>query len=801
MAESVAAMDGVWQSSPMAVLRVWREPGGLRVEPNPAAREWALLHGLQDGLWLAVAQAAAGAVPANAAPAHGAMDGITPAANRPSFDIDLPAGAAPCGLHCRWVPSPDSGALLWVWPLEMGAQRADRERTDALAARARLVAEVIGVGFWSYDGDTGIALWDEQLHRIHGRPVALGAPAGGDWVGDVVHPDDRAWMQALQDRTQAEWAPITDAMFRLPDVNEQAKENAKEHAKEHPADNAEGAASGSERWVQTWTRRVVRDGRRLAFGMHLDVSDRQRTQAELDRVRDRQQFAINAAEIGVWERTPAGKVVYWNAAMYRLRGLDPDDPRPCDDLLALTSHPSDHARMLVSTRSHLNSSEPFRLEYRVRGGDGTWHWLATQGRTLRDANGRVLGSAGVNIDVTERKRADALLQEKQRAEQASRDKSALMARLSHELRTPMNAVLGFAQLLDDDLLEPPTERQRARLQRIRDAGSQLMTMIDDVLDLASLDTETAPTDAALVVADEVVHEVAGLLAPLAARHGQRVRTGALCAGARVNADRRRLVQALAQLAAQAIRERDEPGSVEIGVSLRATARGDEVVFSVCGNSNRNGNGNGNGLAPATLASLFEPVADMPATGHDPGGLFGLSLSRRVVETLGGTLVVDAGQGAGVSVCLPAASHDPGPAPTAATTPPLVVLCVEDNPVNMLLVHELLALRPGLQMLSAVDGQSGIAMGLQGRPHIALLDLQLPDLNGVDVLRRLRAEPTLAHCSFVALSANAMPADIDMAMAAGFDEYWTKPINFDHFLAGIDRLAARAARLAPSPAGG
>ena len=129
------------------------------------------------------------------------------------------------------------------------------------------------------------------------------------------------------------------------------------------------------------------------------------------------------------------------------------------------------------------------------------------------------------------------------------------------------------------------------------------------------------------------------------------------------------------------------------------------------------------------------------------------------------------------------------APPAA----LAVLCVEDNPVNLLLVHELLAMRPRLRVFAAIDGHSGIQTGLQCRPQIALLDLQLPDIDGVDVLRRLRAEPALADCAFVALSANAMPADIDAALAAGFDEYWTKPIDFGRFLVGIDRLVERADR--------
>ena len=731
-----AAMERVWASAPSAALRVWPGMDGTRIVPNPAAQAWAAAQGPGQVMWTAVVDA---------------MLAAGGAASSLDLELDLPAGPAPCALRCRWVALPGDGAVIWVTPLDDRAGAQARQPSETLAAHAALVSEAIGVGFWTRDGDTGVTRWDEQLHRIHGRPATLGAPAFAEWIAEHVHADDQAWMQALQDRSQAEWAPTTDASFRLPDRGQ------------------------GERWVQAWTRRTIHDGRRLAFGMHLDITDRQRTQARLEHERDRQQFAINAAQIGVWERGADGKVIYWNEAMYRLRGLEATDPRPCDELLALTTHPDDLPLVLAATVSHAGSTEPFRLEYRVRGADAGWRWLATEGRTLRDAAGRVLGSAGVNVDITERKRADALQLEKQLAERASRDKSAFMARLSHELRTPMNAVLGFTQLLDDDVAEPPSERQRARLQRIRDAGTELMAMIDDVLDLARLDTDDSTAVEATLPVGDVIDEVVTMLAPLAARHGQQLRVGSVPPGNPVRADRRRLVQALSHGTAQLLRDRGDPGSVRIDAALRTAETGPELVFEV----------QVDGPAPA---GLFEAPSGARASAGDSGIGTGLSLARSLAEALGGGLAAGSSTAPGFSLWLPA---EPTSALPAGGEPAhgLTVLCVEDNPVNMLLLSELLSLRPGLNMLAAIDGRSGIELGLQCRPDIALLDLQLPDIDGVEVLRRLRAEPALARCRFVALSANAMPSDIDHALAAGFDEYWTKPIDFGRFLAGIDRLAA------------
>ncbi len=138
---------------------------------------------------------------------------------------------------------------------------------------------------------------------------------------------------------------------------------------------------------------------------------------------------------------------------------------------------------------------------------------------------------------------------------------------------------------------------------------------------------------------------------------------------------------------------------------------------------------------------------------------------------------------------PLPDDDTVAAPSPAGRPGLHVLCVEDNPVNLQLVRELIALRPQVRLRTAVDGLSGVAAALDERPDLLLLDLQLPDIDGLEVMRRVRGEPAMAGCRIVALSADAMPDHISAALAAGFDDYWTKPIQFDAFLGHLDRMAA------------
>ena len=134
--------------------------------------------------------------------------------------------------------------------------------------------------------------------------------------------------------------------------------------------------------------------------------------------------------------------------------------------------------------------------------------------------------------------------------------------------------------------------------------------------------------------------------------------------------------------------------------------------------------------------------------------------------------------------------------TSSTQHALHVLCVEDNPVNLQLVRELVALRPQVRLSTAEDGLAGVQKALAELPELVLLDIQLPDIDGVEVMRRLRAEARTAGCRIVALSADAMPERISAALAAGFDDYWTKPIQFEAFLSHLDRMVAAHAAGSP-----
>jgi PAS domain S-box-containing protein len=679
----------------------------------------------------------------------------------------------------------------------------ERQRAADLDRRLSEVSEVLAFGQWRRHVGEDAHEWDGGMFRVYGLDPAGGPLSLSRWLSQCLHPLDRERVRAEVRRADALSLPVQEMHYRIVRPN------------------------GEVRHVHDWSRRELREGRWVVYGVHLDVTERQQVEAALANERALTEFAMAAAGVGVWQRALDGTPLYWNDTMYRLRGLDPGDPRPLELLQEICITPEDAAMMNRRLHEHVAGRGAYDGELRVRWPDGTLHWVATRGRLVRDADGRPLHLAGINFDIDERKRAEALIADKQRAEQASRAKSEFMARISHELRTPLNAVLGFVQLLNEDPQDAPTPRQRERLSRIHLAGSHLLDLINDVLDQSTLDADPRPLPVQGVPLGPLLAEVADWTLPLAERRGLRVELPppAVLERVTVLADRRRLGQVLLNLLGNAIKYNRPAGEV------RLTVRTDGLGLWISVHDT------GPGLDAEQLQQVFEPFnrAWASDTRIEGSGL-GLSLVRQLTERMGGQVHATSrpGEGSVFSVWLPAppptaprpaadltprppAVHDAVRSDPADAAPPqhdapltasraapgtppdearLRVLCVEDNPVNLLLVQELVALRPAVRLWSAVDGTEGLTLARAERPHVVLLDLQLPDLHGREVLRRLREDPVTAGATVIALSANAMAEDIAAARAEGFDDYWTKPLDFHRFLASLDALVARLGTATP-----
>ncbi len=435
---------------------------------------------------------------------------------------------------------------------------------------------------------------------------------------------------------------------------------------------------------------------------------------------------------------------------------------------------------------------------------------------LRDAESTIIGYLLIGTDNTARKQVEAerrrlahvlqlknveLEKAKSAAEKANLAKSDFLSSMSHELRSPLNAILGFAQLMSSDS-PPATAAQRASIDQILHAGWYLLELINEILDLAVIESGRLSLSEEPVALDEVLSECRSMIEPQAQKRGIELTFPAFAAPVFVLADRTRLKQVLINLLSNAIKYNRPGGSV---VVEHAVSGGERARISV--------RDTGAGLAPDKLEQLFQPFNRLgQERGVVEGTGIGLVMSKRLVELMGGVIGVESAAAAGstfwfelITAPAPALISDEAPsAPRPRREPerqaPLrTLLYVEDNPANMTLVEQLIARRPELRLLGAANGTLGVELARERQPEVILMDINLPGISGIEALQLLRADPRTAHIPVLALSANAMAGDIKRGLDAGFFRYLTKPIRVAEFMEAIDvAMAAASGKPAPAP---
>ena len=456
---------------------------------------------------------------------------------------------------------------------------------------------------------------------------------------------------------------------------------------------------------------------------------------------------------------------------------------------------TDPERAEAGIKLVLSEKKVTNYELTARARDGKNTVVSYNATTFYDRDRKLQGVFAAARDVTERKRFELALQEsnlelesaKFAAEKANLAKSDFLSSMSHELRSPLNAILGFAQLLES-AIPRPTAGQTAQIAQILQAGWHLLNLINEILDLAVIESGKASLSLEPVALAEVMSECRTMMEPQAQQRGIRMTFPRFEHPHFVWADRTRLKQIVINLLSNAIKYNREHGSVVVDCHITAGGRTRISVQDT-----------GVGLVPAKVAQLFQPFNRLgqEASGVTGTGI-GLVVTKQLAALMEGELGVESTVGTGSvfwvdlrTTQAPVMVAD-GEKPTAQVPPSRpagarrrTLLYIEDNPANMMLVEQLIARRSDLSLLTAVNGALGIELARTARPDVILMDINLPGISGIDALIILREDPATVHIPVVALSANAMPRDIVLGLEAGFFRYLTKPIKVDEFMETLE----------------
>jgi signal transduction histidine kinase/CheY-like chemotaxis protein len=394
---------------------------------------------------------------------------------------------------------------------------------------------------------------------------------------------------------------------------------------------------------------------------------------------------------------------------------------------------------------------------------------------------------GLLRDITVRNRVSAELESARvMADKANLAKSDFLSSMSHELRSPLNAILGFAQLMDSGT-PAPSPSQKASIDQILRGGWYLLELINEILDLATIESGKLSMLLEPTALHEVLLDCQSMMEPLAQQKGIRMTFGEFDGVACVLADRTRLKQVLVNLLSNALKYNRTGGTVDVDCCVTPTGR---MRISV--------QDNGPGLTQEELAQLFQPFNRLGQEGGvEEGTGIGFVVCKRLVELMGGEIGAQSTRGSGslfwfeldlATMPVPVPGSPEAlvqPQDSAETRPQRTVLYVEDNRANMELMEQLIARRPDMRLLTALDARIGIALARIHQPQLILMDINLPGISGLEALKILRADPTTAHIPVLALSANAMPRDIERGLEAGFLRYLTKPIRVPEFMDALD----------------
>lgn len=529
-------------------------------------------------------------------------------------------------------------------------------------------------------------------------------------------------------------------------------------------------------------------------GIVFDVTKLKQTEQALLISEARHARIIQASNDGIWEWSSAhGGFHFSNRCWEHLGYTEHDDivNQGMDRMNAWRKrmHQDDVIEFDRTLHDHVHMKVPFDVEYRIRGKDEEWRWIRARGQMAYDESGRPNRMSGTNMDVTEIKRAEErVLKAKEAAEEANRAKSDFLSSMSHELRTPLNSILGFAQLFDSDKSLSP--EQRANISEIRRAGEHLLQLVGDVLDLAKIESRRMGFSLEPVTPLRLLGEVISSLQSQAEIRGIQIHLDAASeeGDTDVVADAVRLKQIYLNLISNAVKYNVDGGTVTINcthldndllrVSIRDTGRG---------------------IAEHLQKQMFQPFNRLGnEVSSIEGSGVGLVITKQLVEQMGGNIGFQSTENVGSHfwVEFPVYKGQPieqmaedyrrqeidmGRIPELNVQHERKILYVEDNPPNQRLMKQFLVRYANLHLDIASEPIRGIYLARTVQPHLIVMDINLPGMDGFETLSVLKQDPLTRNIPVIALTANALVKDIEKGKESGFDYYLTKPLNLKQLI--------------------
>nr|WP_246490941.1 PAS domain-containing hybrid sensor histidine kinase/response regulator [Chitinivorax tropicus] len=511
-----------------------------------------------------------------------------------------------------------------------------------------------------------------------------------------------------------------------------------------------------------------------------DTSARQQTAQALEHYTSMLQATLEATADGILVTDTTGRIVNINHRFARMWQLGDDllarqdDSEILDAMTEQVSQPDEYLARLVEITEDLHNESDDLIEFK----DGRVFERHSMPQSIRE---HVVGRVFSFADITHRIQTEAALRvARDEAEQANRVKAEFLSQISHELRTPLNAIIGFSQMLADDL--PAT--QRDTVQHITKAGWHLLELINEILDFAKLEAGKLSVTLESVDIQALINDCLMLIQPIAQRHRVTVHLEPSPAQL-VRADPTRLKQMILNLLSNGCKYNRPHGKVTVQVT------GNEKQTRIFIKDN------GIGISETDLTKLFQAFTRVGKEQHKVEGTgIGLAFTQRLAQLMGGDVGVSSAEGVGSTfwIDLPTATQpttphlDNPPQAKSADHAHHTVLCVEDDRSSMLLLKSILQKhRPNLHLLTASSGLQALQQATAHTPDLLISDMNLPDMKGSEILAKLRTIPNLTTLPALALSADAQAGDISAGLAAGFNRYLTKPINFNSLVSEIDEL--------------